>query len=60
MMMMMMMVMMIMTFLVRENVTLSAAILCLAVCITDVTNKAGLCGKSIKYVTRHAFCALHW
>ena len=56
----MMMMMMMMTFLLRENANLSAAILYLTVCITDVTNKAGLCGKSIKYVTSHAFCALHW
>ena len=31
----------------QENRALSAAIVCPAVCIQDVTDKAGKCGKSI-------------
>ena len=34
-----------------ENLTVRAAIVWSAVCISDVMNKAGMCGKSIKYVT---------
>ena len=35
---------------------MGAAILCTAVCISDVTNKAGMFGKSIKYITLQANC----
>ena len=42
----------------RENKTLSAANLCPAVCISDVTNKAMVCVKIVKYVTSHLFSAL--
>jgi len=35
-----------------ENMTVSAAILCPAVCISDIRCKAGVCGKSIKYVSQ--------
>lgn len=34
-----------------ESMTLSANIACPAVGTSDVTNKAGVCGRSIKYVT---------
>ena len=39
----------------RENTTVSAAILCSAVCVSDVVNKGGTCGKSMKYVTNQSF-----
>ena len=40
------------TELSRQNTTVGAAILCPAVCVSDVIKKAGLRGKRIKYVTR--------
>ena len=36
--------------------SLSAAILCSSVCVSDVINKAGMCGRNIKHVTSHPFC----
>ena len=39
--------------------TMSAAILCPAVCTSDVTNKAGMYGKCIQYVTSQRFSAFH-
>ena len=39
--------------------TMSAAILCPAVCTSDVINKAGMCGKCIKYVTSQRFSAFY-
>ena len=44
----------------RENTTVSAAFLCKAVCISDVINKADMCGKSIAYVTSQPFSAHDW
>ena len=38
----------------RENTTLTAPILFPSIGIRDVTNKAEMCGKSIKYVTNKA------
>ena len=46
------------TFQSRENTTVSNDIFGPAFCITDVMNKAGICGKSIKYVTSQSFSAL--
>ena len=43
-----------------KNMTTNAAVLCPAVLISDVMNKAGLCGKSIKYIMSQPFSALHW
>ena len=34
---------------------MGAAILCPPVCISDVINEAGMCGKNIKYVTSQTF-----
>ena len=46
----------------RKNTTLSAAIFCPAVCISDVINRAGMCGKCVRYIIiRHEpafFCLL--
>ena len=41
---------------------MNAAILCPAVCISDVINKADIkfCGKSIEYGTSQEFSVLHW
>ena len=44
----------------RQNTTVSVAILCLSVRIRDVTNKVGLSGRSIQYVTNQPLSALHW
>ena len=46
------------TFEICGNMTMSAAILCLAVCISDVMSKAGKCGWSIK--CQKPFSALCW
>ena len=43
-----------------ENTTMSAAIFCPAVCVSDVMNKASMCVRSIKYVRSQPFSALHW
>ena len=45
-----------------EHLTVSAAILCPVVCISDVMNKAGisLCVKIIEYATSQPFPALHY
>ena len=34
----------------------SAAILCLAFCVCDVTNKSSMCDKSVHYVT---YCVIY-
>ena len=39
-------------FEVAKDVSVSAAVLCPTVYISDVMKKAGVCGKPIKYVTR--------
>ena len=39
---------------------MSAAILCPAVWISDVVNKASMCGKGIENVMIQPFYALHW
>ena len=39
----------------RENTTVSAAIFCPVVCISDVISKTGTCRKSIKYVKNQLF-----
>ena len=46
----------------RENIAvLSAAILCLAVCVCDVMNKVGMCcGRSVGYIMIQPFSALKW
>ena len=41
-----------------KSVTVSAAVVCLAFCTTDIVNKAGIGGKSIKYVTSWPFLLL--
>ena len=41
----------------HENATVSAAILCPAVCISDFKNKARMCCNSIKYVMSQPFSA---
>ena len=42
----------------RENMTVNAAILCPILCTCDVINKAGMCGKCIRYVTSQPLSAL--
>jgi len=37
-----------------------AAILCPALCIVNIINKAKMCGKSIKYIMSQLLFALHW
>ena len=44
----------------HKNTTVSAANVCPAVCISDVTNKAGACDKRIKYAARPPFSAFQW
>ena len=44
----------------RENTIVSAAILYSAVSISDIRNKARMCGKTLKYVTSQLFSALRW
>ena len=39
----------------RESTSESAAILCRAACVSDVIKKAGMCGRSAKYVTNEVF-----
>ena len=34
----------------HENTAVDAVILCLAVCISDIRNKAGVCGTSVLYI----------
>ena len=43
-----------------ETTTVSAAIACLAICISGIVNKASVCDKNIKFVTGQPFFALHW
>ena len=44
----------------HDNTTVSAAILCPAVCISDVIKKAGMCGRCMNTVIRQVvFPALH-
>ena len=44
-----------------KNTTVSAAILCPTVCVSNVINKTEICGKNgIKHVTSHPFSALQW
>ena len=38
-----------------ENVTWGTAVLYPAGCVSDILNKVGLCGKSIKRVISHFF-----
>lgn len=42
------------------KITLSAVILCPAMCTSDVMNRAGRCGKSIQHLVSQPFSALHW
>ena len=35
-----------------KNMTVSAAMLCLALCVSEVMNKASMCGNTINYVKR--------
>ena len=42
----------------KKNMDMSAAILCPAVCISDVTNGASMCGKWIKHIMGQPFSAL--
>ena len=39
---------------------MNAAILCLAVCIFNIMNKASMCGRSVDYIMSQAFSALRW
>ena len=39
----------------RENATVSAAILCPAICDIDVIYKACMCAKRIRYIKRETF-----
>ena len=43
-----------------QNTARPAASLCLAVCVCDVTNGAGICGRSVHDVMSQTFSALHW
>lgn len=47
-------------FVPRWKITVSAAILCPALHLSDVINKACMYGKSTKYVTRELFSVLNW
>ena len=42
------------------NRAMSEAILSPVMCNSHIMNTAGLCGKNVKYVTDHPFCALQW
>ena len=42
----------------HRNTAMGAAILCPAVCVSNITSSAGMCGRSLKYVVRHPFSAL--
>ena len=41
-----------------ESMSMSAAILCQTVWISDIINKAGMCGESIKYIAIQLFSVL--
>ena len=41
------------------NRTESDVILCPAISDCDITNKGGMCGKSVHYITSQPFSALH-
>ena len=43
----------------RENTIVSAAILCAAVWISDVINKARVCGENIQHVTSCSLAGLY-
>ena len=39
--------------------TMGAAILCQAACISDIINKTEMCGKSIKYIRSQTFSSVN-
>ena len=47
-------------FKVANNTNVSAAILWLVVCVSDVVIRSAMWGEIISYVTRQAFSAPHW